>query len=246
MRDLFRSSALALILAAGVAGISVAQDTKQPDASAQQPAQKQAPALSKDGETSPGARDAAKSILENTPGIKGPDSGGAAAQDAEQKKDAASGGKTDKPVDNAQGGQGHPAPLQTIGPPNAGPLPVRGAGLEVPGATRQTAPAKFSEENAQLAEYSIMGYPVQLNDQQKQAIWQSLGVDSTKETASAEGKTIHAEVGVFLPDGVEAQALPDQLSSQMPELRGLKYVKADDKVLLVAPSNGIVRGVIGE
>jgi Ni/Co efflux regulator RcnB len=32
----------------------------------------------------------------------------------------------------------------------------------------------------------------------------------------------------------------------MAELRGLKYVKVDDKVLLVQPANGIVRGVIEE
>ena len=245
MRDFFRSSALAFILTAGIAGASLAQDSKQPDAAAQPPEQKQAPALSKDGEASRGARDAAKSRLENTPGIAGPNSGGGTGQGAGEK-DAASGGKTDSTVDNAQGGQGHPTPAQTIGPPNAGPLPVRGAGLEVPGATRQTAPAKFSEENSELAEYSIMGYPVQLNDQQRQAIWQSLGAGESKETASAEGKTIFAEAGVFLPEGVQAQPLPEQLSSQIPELHGLKYVKTDDKVLLVAPANGIVRGVLGE
>ncbi len=166
--------------------------------------------------------EAAQQRLQNTPGAKGGN-----AQDA-------------------KGGSGNPAPAQTVGPPEAGNVPLRGNGLDVPGATTQTAPAKFSEKNSELAEYSIMGYPVQLNDQQKQAIWQSLGADSKKETASADGKTIFAEAGVFLPEGVQAQPLPEQLSSQIPELRGLKYVKADDKVLLVAPSNGIVRGVIGE
>jgi hypothetical protein len=165
-----------------------------------------------------------------------------AAQQRLQNTPGAAGGNKE----DAKGGAGNPAPAQTVGPPEAGNVPLRGDGLDVPGATRQTAPAKFSGQNAQLAEYSIMGYPVQLNEEQKQAIWQTLGVDRTKETASAEGKTIHAEVGVFLPEGVEAQALPEQLSSKIPELNGLKYVKADDKVLLVAPANGIVRGVIQE
>lgn len=166
--------------------------------------------------------DAAQQRMQNTPGAKGGD------------------------VQDAKGGSGNPAPAQTVGPPEAGNVPLRGDGMDVPGATAQTAPSKFSQKNAELAEYSIMGYPLQLSDEQKQAIWQSLGTDSKKETASAEGKTIFAEPGVFLPDGIDAQQLPEQLNSQIPELRGLKYVKTDDKVLLVAPSNGIVRGVIEE
>jgi hypothetical protein len=168
------------------------------------------------------ANEAAQERLQNTPGAKG------------------------GTMEDAKGGVGNPAPAQTVGPPNAGPVPLRGDGMEVPGATEQTAPAKFSQKNADLAEYSIMGYPVQLNDEQKHAIWQAVGGEQAKETASAEGKTIFAEVGVFLPDNVDAQALPEQLNSQIPQLRGLKYVKADEKVLLVAPSNGIVRGVIEE
>src|SRR5690606_2470980 len=147
MRDLFRSSAVALILVTGVAGVSLAQDSRQPSTQ-QPPEQKQAPALSTEGNASPGARDAAKSILENTPGLKGPESGGAAQQGSGDQKDAAGSDGTNQPVDNAQGGQGHPVPLQTIGPPNAGPLAVRGDGLELPGATAQTAPAKFSQKNA--------------------------------------------------------------------------------------------------
>jgi hypothetical protein len=165
-----------------------------------------------------------------------------AAQERVQNTPGAKGGT----MEDAKGGVGNPAPAQTIGPPNAGPVPLRGDGMEVPGATAQTAPAKFSQKNADRAEYSIMGYPVQLNDEQKHAIWQAVGGDKAKETASAEGKTIFAEAGVFLPSNVDAQPLPDQLNAQIPQLRGLKYVKADDKVLLVAPSNGIVRGVIEE
>jgi len=165
-----------------------------------------------------------------------------AAQQRMQNTSGSAGGNTQ----DARGGSGNPAPAQAGGPPEAGNVPLRGDGMDVPGATSQTAPAKFSRKNASLAEYSIMGYPVQLSDEQKHAIWDMLGADSSKNTASAEGKTIFAEPGVFLPDGVDAQPLPEQLSSQIPELRGLKYVKADDKVLLVAPSNGIVRGVIEE
>lgn len=147
-------------------------------------------------------------------------------------------------IEDARGGEGNPKPDQIVGPPNAGPVPLRGDGLELPGATEQTAPAKFSVHNAELDDYSIMGYPVQLNDDQKKAIWQSIG--NRSETASTRGETIHAEAGVFLPPAVEAEELPGNLNQQIPALRGLKYVKIDDKVLLVAPANGIVRGVIEE
>jgi hypothetical protein len=181
-------------------------------------------------------------VAQQPPGNQPTGNANEAAQERLQNTPGAKGGT----VEDAKGGVGNPAPAQTVGPPNAGPVPLRGDGMEVPGATEQTAPAKFSQKNADLAEYSIMGYPVQLNDEQKHAIWQAVGGEQAKDTASAEGKTIFAEVGVFLPDNVDAQPLPDQLNAQIPQLRGLKYVKADEKVLLVAPSNGIVRGVIEE
>ncbi len=143
-----------------------------------------------------------------------------------------------------RGGQGNPSPDQTAGPPEAGPTPLRGDGMDVPGATRQTAPAKFSKHNAELAEYSIMGYPVQLDEKQRTAIWQSIG--QSGDTKSAEGQTITEEPGTFLPPLVQADEFPDGLSKEIPSLRGLKYVKLDDKLLIVQPSNGIVRGVIEE
>ena len=143
-----------------------------------------------------------------------------------------------------RGGQGNPSPDQTGGPPEAGPSPLRGDGMDVPGATKQTAPAKFSRHNAELAEYSIMGYPVQLDEKQRNAIWQSVGPRG--ETKSAEGQAITEEPGTFLPPLVQADEFPDGLSKEIPALRGLKYVKVDDKLLIVQPANGIVRGVIEE
>jgi hypothetical protein len=145
---------------------------------------------------------------------------------------------------DVRGGKGNPSPDQTGGPPEAGPSPLRGDGMDIPGATRQTAPAKFSQQNAKLAEYSIMGYPVQLDEKQRHAIWQALG--KAGETKSADAKSITEEAGTFLPPLVQADEFPDGLSKEIPALRGLKYVKVDDKVLIVQPANGIVRGVIEE
>jgi hypothetical protein len=115
---------------------------------------------------------------------------------------------------------------------------------DVPGATPQTMPAKYSQDNADRLEYSIMGYPVQLSDEQKQAIWQAVGDKGV--TANTVGATIHAEAGVFLPSPVQGEELPEAVSNEIAEVRGLKYVRVDDKILLIKPSNGIVRAVIEE
>jgi hypothetical protein len=140
-----------------------------------------------------------------------------------------------------QGGAGYPKPSQVVGPPNA-QEPTRGAGMQVPGASSQTIPAKFSEAKADLAEGTIMGYPLQLNDQQRSAIWKALAERDT--TDSARGKTIHEEPGVFLPPLVQGQEFPSGLTSEIPLLQGKKYVKTESKILIVQPANGIIRGVI--
>jgi hypothetical protein len=115
---------------------------------------------------------------------------------------------------------------------------------EIPGATPQTMPAKYSQENADRLDYSIMGYPVQLSDEQKQAIWKAVGDRGV--TANTVGTTIHAETGVFLPPLVQGEEFPTGMSDSIAELQGLKYVRVDDKILLIKPSNGIVRAVIEE
>jgi hypothetical protein len=210
MRELLRTSALALILACGVAAAQTPSQQTQTS-----PQNGQSPAA-----TEQEANKAAKERIEATPGAKG------------------------ATIEDARGAEGYPKADQVVGPPNAGPVPVRGDGLDLPGATRQTVPAKFSAENAKMLDYSIMGYPVQLSDEQKKSIWQSIGHRS--ETVSARGETIHAQAGVFLPPAVQAEELPGSLNQQIPAVRGLKFVKIDNKILLVAPSNGIVRGVVEE
>jgi hypothetical protein len=143
-----------------------------------------------------------------------------------------------------RGGSGNPSPDQSAGPPEAGPTPLRGDGLDVPGATEQTAPAKFSKHNAELDEYSIMGYPLHLDDKQRHSIWQAVGKEGTSK--SAQGQAVIEEAGVFLPPIVQGESFPDDLAKNIPILRGLKYVQVDDKLLIIQPSNGIVRGVIEE
>lgn len=216
MRDFIRTGALAFVFVAGLSGANAQQLTPQAETQGQtSPQNGESPAKVDDR-----ADEAARERLQEMPDTKGAD------------------------VKDARGGEGTPTPDQIVGPPNAGPVPLRGEGLDLPGATAQTAPAKYSSENAEKLDYSIMGYPVQLNDEQKRAIWNAVGSRST--TASSMGETIFAEAGVFLPPHVQAEELPGSVNQEIPQVRGMKYVKTDDKVLLVAPSNGIVRGVIDE
>lgn len=252
MRTLLGTSALAVVLAAGVA---VAQQQQAPD-SAQPSVQQQTPQQpTPQPEQLDRANKQAPRVIDtpNTAESKS-DTGPAQQQQTtgqqlapEQKADSTNtkqGTAPSRPTGDAvdlQGGQGTPKPSQSIGPPNA-QEPLRGEGFNVPGASAQTVPAKFSTEKADLAEYSIMGYPLQLNDQQRSAIWKSLA--ERDMTESARGKTVHEEAGVFLPPLVQGQEFPSGLTGEIPELRGMKYVKVEDKVLIVQPANGIVRGVV--
>lgn len=210
MRNLFRTSALALVLSCAATVVSAQQPAEQQ----QQP-------------QSPPAQNSAQPVEQEKERAK------ATAKDEQS-------GKVDGQLGNTAGRT--PERGQAIGMAPSEASTDGSAPRVIPGATPQTMPAKYSKENAERAERAIMQTPVQLNDEQKQAIWQAVG--QGKATASAEGKTIHAETGVFLPSPVTAEEFPAGLQNSMPALQGLKYVKVDDKVLLVQPANGIVRGVI--
>lgn len=210
MRDLFRTSALALVLSCAAAVVSAQQPAEQQQQPQSTPAQNSAQPVDQEKER--------------------------AKADAKDEQS----GKVDGQLGNTAGRT--PERGQAIGMAPSEASTDGGAPREIPGATPSTMPAKYSKENAERAELAIMQTPVLLNDEQKQAIWQAVG--QGKATASAEGKTVHAETGVFLPSAVVAEEFPAGLQNGMPALRGLKYVKVDDKVLLVQPANGIVRGVI--
>ena len=64
-------------------------------------------------------------------------------------------------------GKGNPKSDQVVGPPNAGPVPLRGDGLDLPGASPQTVPSKFSERIAAQDDMAIMARPVNLSDEQR-------------------------------------------------------------------------------
>jgi hypothetical protein len=106
------------------------------------------------------------------------------------------------------------------------------------GSTDQTVPAKFSAPNDALDHLPILGRPLPLTDDQKRRIYDSVAGSQTPIA------TIDAKPADELPSTVELHELPAAATDD-PWLKGFKFVRLPDKVLLVRAPNRIVVGVIG-
>src|SRR5262245_29538096 len=113
--------------------------------------------------------------------------------------------------------------------------------LNVPGAPRdsETAPAKHSERKAALDKLPTMAFRVALTDGQERALFE--GVD--KEGVAAV--QIDAIITAELPLAVKLSDLP-QSANELSVLKGLRYVRLPDRILLVQPANRIVVAEIRE
>ena len=115
---------------------------------------------------------------------------------------------------------------------------VNGA-LNVPGAATdsQTVPAKFSKRNDAIDHLPVMAMQVMgFSNEQKRSIIDAVHganppVQSTSAKASEE-----------LPIGIAMQDWPAAASD--PAFAKMKYVRAQDRILLVEPTNRIVIGEI--
>jgi hypothetical protein len=105
------------------------------------------------------------------------------------------------------------------------------------GATLQTMPAKFSQRNDLLDHMPMMAWPLPLNAEQRQQIYQAVMADKSPPAADM-AKLKPANVLTF-EQRRDMHPLPESLAA-IDGLQGLKYVKGKDKVLLVRPSTGIV------
>jgi len=108
----------------------------------------------------------------------------------------------------------------------------------VPGAPAdgQTVPSKFSERNNAIDRLPIMGMSLNLNDEQKKAILAGVKL-ADKPVQSTDAKVAHA-----LPWNITVHDLGP--SANDPMLAKLKYVRTQDRVLLIDPPNRIVVGEI--
>ncbi|MBO0717265.1 MAG: hypothetical protein J2P55_08025 [Rhizobiales bacterium] len=105
------------------------------------------------------------------------------------------------------------------------------------GATIQTMPAKFSHRNDVLDHMPMMAWPLPLDAQQRQQIYQAVMAD--KSPPPADTAKLKPASALSLEQRRDMHPLPESLAS-IDGLQGLKYIKGKDKVLLVRPSTGIV------
>ncbi len=106
------------------------------------------------------------------------------------------------------------------------------------GATPQTMPAKFSNTNDTLDRVPIMAWPLGLSDQQRQTIYRAVMADNYAPAMDAGNLRLTSELPAYVALN-EMHALPSSIAD-IARVRGLKYVKAKDRVLLVLPANSIV------
>jgi hypothetical protein len=116
-------------------------------------------------------------------------------------------------------------PAATAAPP--GPI----------GATLQTMPAKYSQRNDLLDHVPLMAWPLPLNQQQLQQIYQAV---MAQESPPAEGiDKLKPSSALSFEQTRDMHQLPHELAG-IDGLQGLEYVKGKSTVLLIKPSARIV------
>jgi hypothetical protein len=169
-----------------------------------------------------------------------PDNG---APSAGQSADQSTGQITGQITSQGVGKEAAPAPTgsdqSTSGNPGIAPGASTGpAGPPGPiGATMQTMPAKFSQRNDLLDHMPMMAWPLPLNAQQRQQIYQAVMAD--KSPPAADTAALKPASSLSFEQRRDMHPLPESLAA-VDGLQGLKYVNGKDKVLLVRPSTGIV------
>ncbi len=105
------------------------------------------------------------------------------------------------------------------------------------GATLQTMPAKFSQRNDLLDHMPMMAWPLPLNEQQRQQIYQTVMAD--KSASAADAAQLKPASSLSFEQRQDMHPLPGAVAA-IDGLQGLQYLKGKDKVFLVRPSTGIV------
>ena len=85
---------------------------------------------------------------------------------------------------------------------------------------------------------TAMQFP--LTDEQKKLVAESVAAVPKTET-NADLSNLH--VAMFLPIGTPIQEFSSELTQQFPPVSRYKYVKTDDRIVIVDPPN---RTVVGE
>lgn len=116
-------------------------------------------------------------------------------------------------------------------PPDTRPGPI--------GATGQTMPSTVSQRNEILDRVPIMAMPLSLTEPQRHRIYQTIMADKSRQPTAGADSLAPATFLSTEQALNEAQPIPSSLQD-IELLKGLQYLKAKDKVLLVTPTSRIV------
>jgi hypothetical protein len=123
-----------------------------------------------------------------------------------------------------------------------------GGKLAVPGAPQgtQDEPAKTSAKNDKLDKTPIMAYPLALTDEQKRAIYQRMtqGAEPGLSGGAEPISNITAKPSEQVPATLALQELPPEMAASMPSVADYKFLRLQDKILVVNPRESIVVGEI--
>jgi hypothetical protein len=192
-------------------------------------AQQQAPEAQQVAPTGPGTT--GPGTPARSPQDAAPHPGNAAANPEQQRQ-----GEQTVQSKSGQGGKEEPSTKPAAANQEA---PFLDGKLNVPGAPAdsQTVPAKFSERNAAIDKKPILGF-LELTPEQRRAVFDAVKATDTPVVSS------NAKVTEELSSSVALHELPLSLTTAVPELRDLKYMRLNDRILLVYPPSWIVVGEV--
>ena len=101
-------------------------------------------------------------------------------------------------------------------------------------------PSTISKENAALDKLPTTALQFPLTNEQKQLIVKS--VASAPKAQGANLTDLHT--AMFLPIGIPIQAFSGDVTQQVPDAARYKYVKLEDRVLIVDPPLSTIVGEI--
>ncbi|MBV9346441.1 MAG: hypothetical protein JOZ70_01870 [Pseudolabrys sp.] len=106
------------------------------------------------------------------------------------------------------------------------------------GSQQSTVPAKYSERNATLDRVPVMAVPFKLSDEDRAKIFKAVMDDKTAATPGADNLKPASQLSTEQALD-HMQALPQGVAG-IKQISNLKFLKTNDKVLLVEPSTRIV------
>jgi hypothetical protein len=84
--------------------------------------------------------------------------------------------------------------------------------------------------------------PLTLTNTQREAIWQKLGHQPTQTNPTGH----NLNIGQVVPNGLSLQALPGNISAQVPAVKSYDYAMLDNQLLIIDPSTKRVVAIVAD